>query len=270
MMSKKGILNLTAKKKRNGMLTWANTTDQGATQTASQRSLIVNGITGYRGMWIATGQDLTDGNSVLGGPAQEAQRTATTCFMRGLSEHIRIQTSSGLPWFWRRFVFTFKGADFQNPAGNDTPISNSFRLLDTTNGMQRLFFNELVNNMPNTINNHDTLLFKGAKGVDWNDPIIAPLDTRRITVKFDKTWTLRSGNANGVVTERKLWHPMNKNIVYNDDENGTGTNTSYTSVSSKAGMGDVYVCDFIQPGTGGGSTDFLLLTANSTLYWHEK
>jgi hypothetical protein len=114
------------------------------------------------------------------------------------------------------------------------------------------------------------LLYKGLAGKDWDDLIVAPVDTSRISVKFDKTWTIQSGNSNGVVRERKLWHPMNKNIVYDDDENGDVEQASYFSVDSKAGMGDYYVVDIIQPGTGATSSDLLQISTNSTLYWHEK
>lgn len=269
-MSRKSILNLTSRKKRNGMLTWNNTTGTGATAPVNQSSLIVNAATQYRGIWCATAQDLTSPQSTLAFVGAEATRTATTCYMRGLSEHVRIQTSSGLPWFWRRVCFTLKGSDLTTFSASDTPTQVGNRYVDTTNGIQRLFFNEVINSQPNTLNDQDSIIFKGAKGVDWTDAIIAPIDTRRLTVKFDKTWTLRSGNANGVVTERKLWHGMNKNLVYSDDESGGNEATSYFSVDSKAGMGDYYVMDIISPGTGGGTGDLLQLSASSTLYWHEK
>lgn len=63
---------------------------------------------------------------------------------------------------------------------------------------------------------------------------------------------------------------MNKNLVYDDDESGDQEATSYQSVESKAGMGDYYVLDLIQAGSGGGTGDVILVQANSTLYWHEK
>jgi len=111
---------------------------------------------------------------------------------------------------------------------------------------------------------------KGRKSIDWSDPIIAPLDTSRITVKYDKTITSKSGNDRGTVREFKLWHPMNKNLVYGDDEAGDNMTTVFRSVTSKAGMGDYYVMDVITPGSGAVTSDQLLLQSNSTLYWHEK
>jgi len=252
------------------MLTWTNTNSSGLSQTSAKANMIVNATVGYRGIWVATAQDLTDETGKNGTVAEAATRTSTLCYMRGLSEHIRIQTSSGLPWFWRRLCFTLKGDEVINFSPSDTPVSTNNRFLDTTQGIQRLFFNELVNTQTNTINNHDAVIFKGSKGVDWTDPIIAPTNTSRITVKYDKTWTLTSGNASGMVTERKLWFSMNKNLMYADDETGDQQLSTYFSTDSKQGMGDYYIMDVLSPGTGGGDSDKLLLQANSTLYWHER
>lgn len=270
-MSRKSLLNITSRKKKNTMLSWSNTNNgTGATVATSQLPVTINGQFGYRGVWIATAQDLTDQTGVLGRVGEEAVRTATNTFMRGVSEHIRIQTSSAMPWFWRRICFTFKGPDLNLISGLDSPTSTNFQYLDTTTGMQRLGFNQNVANMPNTINNHDQIIFRGAKGLDWQDYIVAPVDNARVTLKFDKTWTLRSGNQSGTVKEVKLWHPMNKTLVYGDDESGDQEATSYQSVASKAGMGDYYIMDIVASGQGGSASDLMVMVPNTTLYWHER
>lgn len=270
-MSKKSILNLTSRKKKNTMLSWSNSNPSSGVSAATvAQPITANGNTGYRGVWIATAQDLTDQTGVLGRVAEEAVRTATSCFMRGVSEHIRVQTSSPVPWFWRRICFTYKGPDLNTLSSLDTPTSTSFQYLDTTAGMQRLGFNQNIANMSNTINNHDAIIFRGAKGLDWNDPIIAPVDNTRVSLKFDKTWILRSGNQSGTVREMKLWHGMNKTLMYGDDESGDAESTSYQSVASKVGMGDYYIMDLLYPGAGATASDLVQLSPNSTLYWHEK
>jgi len=266
-MSKRTVLNATSRKKRNGMLSWSNTAQTGASQTVGVGPAYVNGVGSGFFLWLATANDLTNGGGGVNTVSQEAARTSTTCYMRGLSEKLRIQTNSGLPWFWRRICFTFRGPFY--PA-TDSPTQSPRFFQDTSNGIVRLWFNTDVNNTPNLRNQIDGLIFKGAKGVDWNDVIVAPTDTRRITVKYDKTRILRSGNANGTVKECNMWHPMNKNLVYDDDESGDQEAASYQSVDSKAGMGDYYVLDLISAGTGGSTSDGLLIQANSTLYWHEK
>lgn len=270
-MSKKRILNLTSRKKRNGMLTWTNTSSvDGASVTPGVGNLVVNGRDALEMIWCPTGMDLypTNGTATV---AQTPLRTATTCYMRGLSENIRIQSSSGTPWFHRRICFTYKGpAPFRTPATGDTPINPYQPIVETSDGNQRLAFNLTVNGQTNFRNAMKSVLFKGAAGVDWNNLIIAPVDTARVTLKFDKTWTYRSGNANGMVKETKLFHAMNHNLVYDDDENGNTEVDTYYSVDSKAGMGDYYVVDFVQPGQGAGVSDLIVLNFNSTMYWHER
>lgn len=63
---------------------------------------------------------------------------------------------------------------------------------------------------------------------------------------------------------------MNKNIVYDDDESAITETPDFYSVDSKAGMGDYYIMDIIQPGTGGSSTDLFRMEITASLYWHEK
>jgi hypothetical protein len=267
-MSKKRILNITSRKKRDTMLTWTNTTPTGAQVTPRQDAAIVNGNSGGYFLWCPTARDLLLGDN-LAPVANESARTSTSCYMRGLSEVIRIQTSSAQPWFHRRICFTYKGIDpFQRTFPGDTGAQQLF--IENSNGYARLMLNSQVNNTPNYINNANSIIFKGAQGVDWSDVITAPTDTRRITVKFDRTWTYKSGNASGTVRETKLWHPMNKNLVYNDDEAGTSESTGYYSVDSKAGMGDYYVLDLMSGGQGATASDLLRLDLSSSLYWHEK
>lgn len=267
-MSKKRILNLTSQKKRDTMLAWTNTSSSGASATPVQNATYVNGNTGGCYIWCATSRDLLVGGT-LAPKANESARTATTVYMRGLSERLRIQSSSGVPWFHRRICFTAKGPDpFREQFTGDTGAAVVD--LENSNGQVRLWQNQTVNNTPNYQNQIYSVIFKGAQGVDWSDIITAPLDPRRITVKFDKTWTYRSGNANGMVKETKLWHGMNHNLVYADDESGTTETTSNYSTDSKAGMGDYYVVDLMGSGAGGGSSDILRIDSTSTLYWHEK
>lgn len=264
-MSKRSILNTSSRKKRNGMLSWSNTTGTGASRAVGQGPAYVNNSGGFF-VFCPTAQQLDAASTV----ANQASRTATTCYMKGFADNIRIQTSSGIPWFHRRIGLTIRGPNvFNTVQPGDTPL-NTFPYVDTSNGMERLWLNMQINNTPASLSAMWGLLFKGQNGRDWDDLLFAPIDTTRVSLKFDKMWTLQSGNANGVVRDRKLYHPMGHNIVYDDDENGDLENTSYFSVDSKAGMGDYYIIDIIQPGTGATSSDLLQIGSNSTLYWHEK
>lgn len=252
------------------MLSYSNTTNAGASQTVAAGNGYVSGNATGIFLWQATARDLTPGTTGgLGAVANESSRTATSTYMRGLSENLRIQTSSGLPWFHRRICFSYKGSTpFRSTYTGDTGASQQY--VETSNGMSRLWFNNNINNTPNYLNNVFSTLFKGAQGVDWSDILTAPVDNRRTTLRYDKTRYLKSSNANGTIREMKLWHSMNKTLVFDDDESGISEDTSYSSVDSKAGMGDYYVMDIIVPGAGGTTSDQLQIGATSTLYWHER
>lgn len=271
-MTKKALLNTTSSKKRDTMLTFTNTTPAGASRTLASGPLYVSGATSYFGVWAATARDLVQFGGGSNTVVQEAQRTSTTTYMRGLSERIRIQTSSGVPWLWRRICFKFRGpvGPFNAATAGDSPTQPYTAYLEASNGYQRLYLNQFVNAQGNTISSQEGVLFKGTQGNDWNDIINAPVDTRRVDLVSDKVVRVSSGNANGILREYKMWHPMNKNLVYEDDENGETEATSVWSVADKRGMGDFYICDIIIAGTGAGSSDVLQLTSNATLYWHEK
>ena len=252
------------------MLSITNTTSSGASQTIAQGGTFVAGNATGRYLWCPTAMDLTNATGAQNTIVLDSQRTSTTCFMRGLSEHIRMQTSSGLPWFHRRICFTTRSDTFVNVASTDTPITSPSPYRETTDGYQRLLLNATINSQTSTTTTWESEIFKGTSGKDWTDILIAPVDNTRVDLKFDKTWTIKSGNANGTVLERKLWHPMNKNLVYDDDESGNVKADAVFSVSDKRGMGDYMIYDIITPGIGGTAADLLYMAANSTLYWHEK
>lgn len=266
-LSRKTILNMTSRKKRDTMLTLTNitsTTQQGSTTYLPNPAVISGGTNAAAPIiWCATARDNRTASGTEGNTFYDATRTSSECYMKGLSENIEIQVSNGVPWQWRRICFTYKG--FNNAA----PAIPGFQLYyQSTNG-------GYVRNMNMVPNNtyRDTvqgIIFKGVLNVDWNDPIIAPLDTSLITVKYDKTRSIASGNEDGCIRKYKLWHPMNKTLVYADDEAAGSKNVSYYSVQSKRGMGDYIVIDYFRPRQGTSTTDLLSFSSNATLYWHEK
>lgn len=272
-MSKKAILNVTSRKKRDTMLSWSNTSNTTATlgqaQASAQGALVATGAQYAFSLWVPTARDLSTYSGPAGSIAQSAQRTDTTCFMRGLKENIKISTNSGACWMWRRICFKFRGNTLISTA-SDTPSFTFNPYLDTSVGMVRSFFNIPINNQGNQFSVLRSYMFKGSEGSDWNDLLIAPLDTSRIDVAYDKYRKISSGNQNGQLRDYKLWHPMNKNLYYNDDESGDVMTTAYGSVGDKRGMGDYYVIDIIVPNPGTASTDVLYMSSTASLYWHEK
>lgn len=264
------------------MTTYSNTSSSGASATPAQAPLVINAspsssnfpgvVTGAQGLvlFTPTARTLVQFGGGSATVVQEAMRTSTTCFMRGLSENIRVQTSSALPWLWRRITFCSKDQVFRAYQSTDSPGTGILSEVETSNGYQRAAINQSVNGSGNTQNQILSVLFKGAQGVDWVDIILAPVDTRRVDLKSDRTMRLFSGNQDGTMSEKKLWHPMNKNITYSDDETGETEATSAFSVNDKRGMGDYHVLDIFACGLGGSASDQLAVQYNSSLYWHEK
>ena len=73
-----------------------------------------------------------------------------------------------------------------------------------------------------------SILFKGAGGgIDWTTShpglLNAKVDTTRVNLKYDKVRRITSGNDAGVIKRFKMWHPMRKNLRYDEDEEGDYT-----------------------------------------------
>lgn len=258
---------MTSRKKRDTMLTITNITaasQQAGTTYFPQPAVITGGTNASPPIiWCATARSDDTGGGALGTVFDQATRTATECYMKGLAENIEIQVSDGVPWQWRRICFTYKGIN--NVAPDITGFS-LFRKSTTAN------FVRAMNMVPNNTYK-DTLegiLFRGNANQDWNDPITAPIDTSFITVKYDKVRHIASGNEDGCIRQYKLWHPMNKTLVYADDEIGGKMVQSFYSVQSKRGMGDYLVVDYFRPRIGSTSSNQLSFNSTATLYWHEK
>lgn len=269
-MTKRRILDTTSRKKRDTMAPYYDT--YGSSPLTGLGGYTANGTGGgsqpYTGLlWLCTARDntLSSGGS-LSNINDIAARTATACYMRGLKENIEISTSSGAPWQWRRICFSFRDPSVVLSGSGIPPY------LETSGGFTRLLAN-FTNTDSAGVSTHGALtrlLFKGQQNVDWNDIRTAPVDSARVDLKYDKTHIVSSGNANGRVKLYKMWHPMNKTLVYDDDENGEATNPNVYSVGDKRGMGDYYVIDFLQAGMGATNSDSLNFNPTSTLYWHER
>lgn len=275
-MTRKRLLNVTSRKKRNGMLTFSNQSG-GALTAITQTPLVIPGGVGGTLGWInfrATAMDINSDAGAANTIALASQRTAQTCYMRGFSEHIRVETNTGNPWFHRRICYTTKDDTFNTRNAADASGTQRDQVaqgaIETSSGWQRLAANMTIETLPQTFLGQKGVLFKGAEGVDWDDVIVAPVDTTRVTLKSDKTYVYKSGNERGILREHKLWHPMNKNLVYDDDESGQTEQTNNTSVQDNRGMGDYYVLDIFSQGASGSTADKLSIRYNSTLYWHEK
>lgn len=221
--------------------------------------------------WIATYRDLdASGGSAPNYRTNPAVRSSTTCFMRGLSERINIESATGTPWVWRRICFTMKGpAIIRNNDGSYSTLAT-----ESTLGWSRLARN-LTAATTTSASDYETarriydLVFQGVMNADWRDPITAKLDNTTISPKYDRTTRLASNGSGGFSMYRKLWHPMNKNLVYGDSESGDQFIESNMSTNGKPGMGDYYVVDLFKPLIGA-TNQSIDITYGATLYWHER
>lgn len=215
-------------------------------------------------VWSPTARQPEDGTGTVT-PVQESTRGATTCYMRGLKEKITLTSNDGCPWLWRRVVFYSRDATLRNAnlIAGDTVYRPYFY---GTSGYQR------VVNQPVIGGPYDDRIWKGTAGQDWSDFLDAVVDTRRVDLVYDKTVSLNPGSQQGFNRSFTRWHPMNKNLVYDDDESGGKEATNYWSVTDKQGMGDCYVVDIFQSGAGRAPNNDsqLYFRPEATLYWHER
>jgi len=248
--SRRRILNVASKKKSDTMMP---TVVDGTNVTPGGYGMPGNITSVF--FWNATARDRLSSNNQ---PTANSVRESDVCYMRGLKERITLRTNTQAAWRWRRVCFTAKG--FEGNFGTLYPEQ------ENSNGWMRMLRNY---NGTAVLPNLTEYIFKGTQSVDWFDVMNAKVDTNRVTLKYDRTITINSGNDKGKYVNQNLWHPMNKNLVYANDESGEGESNQIVSSLGKAGMGDYYVMDLFSCATGV-DADGLLFQPEATLYWHEK
>jgi len=202
-----------------------------------------------------------------------AARTNTTTFFVGIKEKIQISTTNGQPWQWRRILFTAKGllpidGPYRDYTSRAVELSNESIVMQRSNtplpdamasDLYRYLFRGLGTNTD------------GQLPRDWINRITAPVDTTRVNVMYDKVVNIRSGNVHGVDFNAKRYHPIGRNVVYGDTEDGGELQSVPVSTNNKPGVGDIYICDMISgSGVNDTTTGSLYFNPETTVYWHEK
>jgi len=204
--------------------------------------------------------------------AYKAYRTSSAPYIRGYLERVELNPTDGATWWWRRVVFAVKSS-LAVDATTDANLGAQATAGATSYRQVRDLSGESTGNYHDTNVAIQTLMFEGVQGVDWLDPLSAKLDRTRVTIIKDKTRTLSSGNDIGRPRIIRDYTPINKTLVYDDEENGLSMNPAPFSVESKAGIGNIYVVDFLncpRPANTGSPGTGITFNPAATLYWHEK
>lgn len=272
-MTRKSILNITSRKKRDTLYPAAGEQTNAVVPTIGPRTFTANDGQ-IMMMWCPTKRRRITGLESTGNfPTVDdpAARTATECYYTGLKERITVSTSGSSTWRWRRICFTFKSDRFLF-LPNDEEIGYRTRMDEERSGygyMRALnAFNFADFPQQTMANQIQAYMFQGTSGIDWNNTWTAKTDGERINVKYDKTRIIRSGNDAGTMKDYNLWHGMYATLVYDEDEQGGAQQNGDMSAMVKRSMGDYYVVDFI--GCNDGNEEQLVFNPASTLYWHER
>lgn len=255
--SKRRILNITSVKKQDNMVPTAFNPDG---QFPATRGFRAAGNVTTMLVWCATARDRV----TAGDPNSTSLRTKDTVYMRGLKETVNAfnfqdaVSGQAANWKWRRICFTCKGLQ--------TLLGTSQVAQETSNGWVRFLADQTSTTFGASLRD---ILFRGAQDVDWLTVMTAKTDNTRLTIKYDVTRTLNTGSGAKKFWNFKMWHPMNKNLVYVDDERGESEVSSNFSTLGKPGMGDYYVVDFLQCAQNN-AADIIEFQPEATLYWHEK
>jgi len=199
-----------------------------------------------------------------------SQRTASTVWLKGISETIGFTPNDGSTWIWRRYILRFK----------DRYTSTSFLGnygAETTSGQNtnRKFRNFAVASSVADYNTeYDRMQeqnYLGVKTTDWSNQMTAKLDNTKFDILYDKTTHLASGNQAGRPRRLRRYHPLNCSLRYDDEENGIDIQVSPVSVTNKLGKGNIYIFDlFTCPAPISATTSSLSFGSTMTMYWHEK
>lgn len=271
-LTRRKLLNITSQKKRDNMLqVWQPSLLPGD-RTRDQAGPI--SITAQAGpnwifLWHASARTNQNVPGVYGTKNDVSTRTAQTAYIRGLLETYHFEGQDSKPFIHRRIVFTHYGTELQRDR-NSAEQGRYFDNLDIY-GVTRA--TTVVQNGADTVGNWPRrnlveLVFAGEEDIDWFDLTTAKTDTRRVRVLSDRRRAIHAPNDQGILRANKTWLPVNKSLIYNDEENAGGRNMSHYSADTRRSIGDIYVMDVIQLPTNFDST--LTMNVQSTLYWHER
>jgi len=201
-----------------------------------------------------------------------AVRNSSDIFAVGYKEKVRIDVLGGGTFMWRRIVFMLKGDDLRRAMDSSDAGNIPNQLFDqTTEGGCRRVIGPLLG-VTNAQTELQHYVFRGQEDVDWADQFTAPIDTRRVTVKYDKMRVIRPGNDTGASRLYRFWHPIRRTISYEDDLESDVVGDRPFSTAGLRGVGDMYVMDImaITNLTPDAPETSYRFSPEGSFYWHER
>lgn len=271
-VTRRRILNITSQKKRDNMLqVWQPSLLPGERIRTEGGPVSITAVSGpnWIFLWHATGRTNQNVPGVYGDKNDISTRTAQNCFIRGLKESYHWDGSDSYPFIHRRIVFSFYGTELVR----DRTSAEQGRYFENNDLHGYTRSTTIVQNGSNTPgnwprNNLVDLVYAGTEDIDWFDLTTAKTDNKRVRIISDKRRTMISHNDQSVFRVNKTWTPINKTLMYNDEENAGGRNMSHYSADTRASVGDIYVMDVVQLPVNFSAT--ITMNIQSTLYWHER
>lgn len=248
------------------MTSWVPTDNTNPAGAGAIGDLVMSANQGINAVfWCPTFRPLANSGSFTIYQPNDTERTTQTVYMKGLKEVTTLRVAGGTPWRRRRIVFSAKGM----PArfGTIDPLFTSafYQNQQTSIGVTRLT-NPLRSDAATALS---AFLFKGQGGVDWNSVFNAKTDDQFFKIHSDRTIVLNGGNTTGMTRTLRDYYPFNKNMIFDDDENGISMGSTGFANQGRPGMGDVYIVDYYQS-TLTTASDQLAVNHEATLYFHEK
>jgi len=254
--SRRRILNVATIKKHDNMLPHVATPDGVVTP-----GHLTTG-TGFTSLFMPSARKLA--YDAVG----ESDRNRQVTYAVGYKERVEVNIVGGGVWKWRRVVFLLRGRELYE---ENTWLAPYF---DKTSDIRGCDMVRLICQPPSAQRQEiRRVLWDGSEGLDWSSEFTAKVDTSRVTLLYDRTFTFNPRNESGYSRTFKFWHRLGRTLVYDEDEEGgvVDSGGSYVSVKGKAGCGDMYIYDVAYlavPAAAGNAA--LTFNPEGTWYWHER
>lgn len=261
---------MAARKCKDKMLGLPFTQDSPPASENPGSALTLTGNSTWGVIWNASGRSLGRFNPNGTSPVfpLEADRGKSRTYFRGVSEKMSLETNSNAAWLHRRTVFLDMGETIRVNMPPDTAstllgregyVRPLWAVLNTAGATEpgATAWGEISDE-----------IYDGQHSVDWSNIMTAKLDNQKVKVLYDRISRISSGNDRGTWKIRNFWHPVNRTIIYDDDQDGNEVNTSPWSAGTRQSAGDVIVMDIFTCADGE-EADQLQVGSEATVYWHE-